>query len=368
MSSTSGARRSRVKGPLLAAVALLAFGCTSTLQGHKTGPSPNPPPSVTIAAVGDSHGYNIQRGRAGDEDPLQEVGDLLRAQDIFLFNLEGVLLSKAPVPGTCRKFPGQSSFYSLPWIADFLRPAQFAIATLANNHILDCGRHGIQETIDQLSGRGILTIGADENSERACTPLRLQVHGVGVAVVAYLAMEPDWFSAGPDRAGAASWEGCAGEQRLAKLVAAGDIVVVVLHLHLGRGWTEQAPPQHLALVQRVLAAGADIVIAHGPHVPQGILQSNGGVALLSLGNFLFRPDYRMSEKAHRSMVAKMTISSNGLIIALSPLRLDDSGRPRLPSAEDALKILGEIATLSAALGTTVEIREGIGYVTVPRRR
>ncbi len=368
MSSTSGALGLRAKRSLVVAVALLLFGCTSTLQGHTSGPSPHQPRSVTIAAVGDTNGYNILRGSGGHEDPLHNVRELLREQDIFLFNFEGVLLSKEPPPGICRNFPRQSSFHSPPWIGDFLRPTELAIATLANNHILDCGRHGIQETIDQLSRRGILTTGADESSERACKPVRLQVHGVSLAVVAYLAMEPDWFSAGPDRAGAASWEGCAGEEQLATLVAAGDVVVVVLHLHLGQGWTEKPLPEHIALVQRVLAAGADIVIAHGPHVPQGILQGNGGVALLSLGNFLFRPDYRMSEKAHRSMVAKVTISSNGIIVALLPLRLDDSGKPQVPSGEEALKILGDIATLSAALGTTVEIREGIGYVTVQRRR
>ena len=216
MSSTSGALRPRTRRPFLAAVALLLFGCTSILQGRTSGPTRYQPPSVTIAAVGDTNGYNIVGVSGGHKDPLQNVRDLLREQDIFLFNLEGVLLSKELPAGTCRKFPRQSSFYSSPWIADFLRPTQFAIATLANNHILDCGHHGVQETIQQLSRRGILTVGADENSERACKPVRLQVHGVSLAVVAYLAMEPDWFSAGPDQAGAASWEGCAGEPTISE--------------------------------------------------------------------------------------------------------------------------------------------------------
>jgi len=328
---------------------------------------PNQPSLVTIAAVGDTNGYNIPLGGQDGEDPLQGVRHLLEEEDVFIFNFEGVLLSQAPAPETCRKFPGQSLFYSPPQIADFLHPTQFTIATLANNHILECGDYGIQETVHELASRGILTVGAGENSEQACQPLRLSVNGVELAVVAYLAMEPDWFSAGSDEAGAASWEECAGEQQLAELKSEVDIVVVALHLHLGRGWTEQTPPAHIALVQQVLDAGADVVLAHGPHVPQGILQSNGGVALLSLGNFLFRPDYEMTEKAYRSIIAKVTISSDSITIALLPLRLDYSGRPQVPPPQEASQTLRDIATLSEALGTTVEIRGNIGYTEIKRQ-
>jgi len=331
-------------------------------------PVPHQPSLVTLAAVGDTNGYNIPLGGQDGEDPLQGVRNLLKEQDIFIFNFEGVLLSQEPPPGTCRQFPKQSLFYSPPQIADFLHPTQLTIATLANNHILECGYYGIEKTVHELASRGILTVGAGENSEQACQPLRLSVNGVELAVVAYLAMEPDWFSAGSEQAGTASWDECAGEQQLAELKAEVDIVVVVLHLHLGQGWTEQTPPAHIALVQQVLAAGADIVLAHGPHVPQGILQSNGGIALLSLGNFLFRPDYQMPEKAYRSIMVKVGISSDSITIALLPLKLDYSGRPQVPPSQEASQTLLDIATLSAALGTTVEIYEDIGYTTIKRQR
>ncbi len=358
----------RTKPLLVSAAALLLFGCSSSLRDCTDCPAPHQPSYVTIAAVGDTNGYNIFRIGRPQEDPLQEVGDLLREHDIFILNFEGILLSKQPPPGTCRKWPRQSLFYSSPRIADFLRLTNLTIATLANNHILECGNHGIEETARGLTRRGILTVGAGDNSKQACKPVRLQVNGIGLAVVAYLAMRPDRFSARSDRPGAASWEECEGEKQLAELAAAGDIVVAVLHLHLGPGWTERSRPDHIAFVQRVLDAGADVVIAHGPHVPQGIFQSNGRVALLSLGNFLFRPDYQMPEKAHRSMVAKVTISPDSLTLALLPLRLDEFGRPQIPSSRDASRILREIVALSSSLGTNVEIRGDIGYVKVQRRR
>ena len=348
---------------LLAAVALLSSGCALP-----QGTPPDQLSSVTIAAVGDTNGYNLLQGRSDSEDPLLGVRDLLRQQDVFLFNYEGAIVSKPPAPKSCQEFPGQSMFYSLPWVADFLHPTQLVVATLANNHVLDCGPEGIEDTIREFSRRRIFTVGAGRSADEACKPVRLRVNGIRLAVVAYLAMEPDRFSAKSGRAGAASWEECGGERQLAELVAAGDFVVVSLHLHLGRGWTERAPTDHVDWVRRILTAGAGVVIGHGSHVPQGILVSDGRVGLLSLGNFLFRPDYRMPDPAHRSVLARLTISSDYLTLALQPLRLDGFGRPQIPQPEEATQILRGIGTLSTALGTSVEIKGDLGYVTVQRRR
>jgi hypothetical protein len=126
--------------------------------------------------------------------------------------------------------------------------------------------------------------------------------------------------------------------------------------------------RHISMVKRVLDAGADIVISHGPHVPSGILQSNGRVALLSLGNFLFRPDYWMPENAHDSLIVKVTVSPDSLTLSLFPFKIDDYGKPRIPSPQEASEILQDISTLSNLLGTTVNITGESGYVKVKRRR
>ena len=69
-----------------------------------------------------------------------------------------------------------------------------------------------------------------------------------------------------------------------------------------------------------------------------------------------------------SVLARLTISSDSLTLALQPLRLDGSGRPQIPRPEEATQILRGIGTLSTALGTSVEIKGDLGYVTVQRRR
>jgi hypothetical protein len=363
-----GAFRQYAQRLLVFTIVFCLLGCGSIHQSFSNFLSYQKPSPLTIAVVGDVNGYNILHDEWDQEDPIKEVRDLLRDQDLFILNFEGVLLSKESSSETCRKFPRQSLFYSSPRIADFLHPTQFTIAALANNHILDCGDHGIKDTIRELSTRGILTMGAGENLSQACKPVVIQTKRVRLGIVNYLAMETDLISAGQVSPGAASWERCAGERQLAELKASADILVVVLHLHLEPGWKGEVSARHISMVKRVLDAGADIVISHGPHVPSGILQSNGRVALLSLGNFLFRPDYWMPENAHDSLIVKVTVSPDSLTLSLFPFKIDDYGKPRIPSPQEASKILQDISTLSNLLGTTVNITGESGYVKVKRQR
>jgi len=342
--------------PLAVAAVVVLVGCKQSQS----------PAVIKIAAVGDTNGYSIFEDGIRD-DPLKEVHSVLNAQDVFIENFEGVILSLPPLPETCPKQARQSAFYSPPHIADFLHPARYAVATLANNHILDCGIWGIRETVAQLGRRGILAVGAGENSKQACEPLRIEVNGVRLAILAYLAIDGETLRAGSDGAGAASWTRCGGNAQIAELAASGSVVLVALHLHQGPGWTEQPFPPDLDLVRRALQAGADLVIAHGPHVPQGILESNGGVALLSLGDFLMRPDYEVPEKAKRSMIAEVVISKKTIEVRIVPIRLDHWGHPIVPMPWDASWILSEVAELSEHLGTKVTVGDGIGRVTVQRR-
>jgi len=351
---------------LAVAVVLMSWACVSPPSRCIDCSSGAEPPSVTIAAVGDISGHNLWTG-ADTTDPLEGVRALLTPHDVFLFNLEGPILS-APPSGACPGFPGQSSFWSGPWLAEFLRPTPVAVATLANNHIVDCGTGGIDATLEELAQRRISTIGAGVDLDRACRPLRLQLGGMRLAVVAYLEMNLDPPLAKADRAGAASWEACRGDAQVRELARTVDLVLVVLHLHLASAWAAHAPAAHIAAVERALAAGADVVIGHGPHVVQAVIERHGRLGLLSLGNFLLRPDYRMPERAHRSVIAKLIVSRETIHLDLIALRLDDFGRPYVPSGDDGTAIVSDVAAQSEQLGTNLTVDTGVARVMVERTR
>lgn len=344
---------SRGTGIAIAVVALAVLAAAWLLSDSADSP-------LVITAVGDTSGYRILGEVDAPADPLAAVRPLVEKSDVFVFNYEGVILSQSPEPGDCPPNPGQSTFYTATPIAEHLQIAPVAIATLANNHVLDCGERGIVETLNKFATRDIHTVGAGASLESACRPLVLGSAGRKLAFLAYLAWPSNEMCASGDSAGAACFEPCGGEQQIASLAERGHIVVASLHLHLAESWTRRAHDAHIELVQDVLEAGADVVIGHGPHMPQGVLKQEGGIGLLSLGNFLFKTDYSMPLDAYKSTVARLIFDDASPRVSLHPIELGRDGIPYPAPSHVADEILHGIAWLSEPFETRVQIMEEDG--------
>ncbi len=325
-----------------------------------------------MAAAGDTNGYNTKP----TEDQLRSIGELVSGKDIFIFNAEGVFSEKIR-PKDCHRFRGQSLFLGSFEAINSLPRGGITIASLANNHVLDCGREGLRETIQGLRKRGILTVGAGGNAAEACKPLMIAINGLNVAVLAYLEMDPavlnyigadpDWFSAGRNKGGVASWKLCDGQKQIAEIRKEADIILVFVHMHHTiYSWTEMPSAASVLFVKDLLDAGADVVLGSGPHFPQGIIRNSKGIAVLSLGNFLLNPDYNLPEKGRRSVLADFTISNDSLRLAVVPLRLDILGIPQVSLQEDAKIILNRIVSLSEEVGSVLEVRGERGYVEMQK--
>ena len=81
----------------------------------------------------------------GVDYPFQAVRPVLRRAAIVLGNLEG------PFARTSRRVPRTHSYRVNPDLAGSLARAGICLVTLANNHLLDCGRAGVLETLDALA-------------------------------------------------------------------------------------------------------------------------------------------------------------------------------------------------------------------------
>lgn len=355
-------RQSRAPA-VLALSGFLAIGPVPALAGPCA--DCDPPEArrtpLTILAAGDTTGFSLAAG-----DPLRGVRGLLDQADVFIFNHEGALIEPSAADRSCAPFGRQSVFHSSPDFADYLQLARHNIAVLANNHILDCGPAGLEGTVRALAERGFVTVGAGADAGEACAPRVVDLDGARIGVMAYLAHNAERFSFG-ESAGAATWEGCNGEAQIRALADSSDLVIVSLHLHLSRSWTEWAAEEHVELARQVLAAGADVVVGHGPHVPQGVLRSANGMALLSLGNFIFSPGYEMVDGASRSVVARITVSSDTIVADLLPFRLDESGWPQRPLPDDARRMTFDLLRLSTRLGTHLGATSAGARIVVPRR-
>lgn len=101
----------------------------------------------------------------------------------------------------------------------------------------------------------------------------------------------DWY-AGRGHGGAAGWRTADVTAAIAELAADVDVVMVQIH----SGFNFQSAPS--AFVRQAafsaIDAGADLVVAHHPHVLQGFEWYRDGLIAYSLGNFVFDQDFLLT--------------------------------------------------------------------------
>src|SRR5437764_1485018 len=71
------------------------------------------------------------------------------------------------------------------------------------------------------------------------------------------------------------------------LKASGRADLIVVSVHGGREYADEPPDYHRDLLYGLVDAGADLVLAHHPHVLQPVVWSRGKPIVQSLGNFVF---------------------------------------------------------------------------------
>ena len=320
---------------------------------------------VSIMAVGDSIGYNIEN------ENLSNLSSIIyNSTDIFIFNLEGVLADDASLSNSsssaviiCEGFPShQSTFVSNSTFVDYLKLAPITIANLANNHVFDCGATGINETKKVLEEKNILSVGAGQDLQEACEPLLVEHKGLRIAFVSYNFALENLVSAQANRAGGASMDACNHEYNKIRLQKGADLIIASIHLGY---WSPNVNEEQIKVVQHLFRLGVDIVIGHSPHMPQAIAATKGGnLAFFSVGNFILRPDYVMPPLAHTTIVPKIDIyPDNTVNVTIYPVRIDNEGIPHLEEKSNN-EIISRIAKDSDKFNTSLEIHDNLGILLI----
>lgn len=287
-------------------------------------------PDVDLADGGDGPGWRLFL--AGDcvldEDrDRAPVGEALRerigASDLALANLEApVPVDDEPIP---KVGPALTTAAETPaWLAD----AGFDLLALANNHTMDYGEAGLDATREACRAAGVGTCGAGSDRAAALEPARVAVDGVDVAVVDVC--EREFGVATRTGAGTAP----AGHRGAVAAVreAAADAVVVVSHG--GVEYVPLPPRRRRDRLREFAEAGADLVVGHHPHVPQGWEVYDGVPVFPSLGNFAF--DRQADDRNTARSLALDVRFAGGTVtdIDLVPTVLDGTVGP-LPDREEA---------------------------------
>jgi len=261
--------------------------------------------------------------------PEAVYGDLLRVlrgADLRIVNCECALTAaRRPV------WKSGAVFKGLPRHVVGLAAVPFEVACLANNHVFDYGLAGFRETLDVLRGSGIRTVGAGLSFDEAIAPLTVTVRGTRVTILNF--GEGEDLTASRGGPGVCGWE----IEKIATLVRKakkhGHFVVVVAHA--GLEYIPFPPPYIIAAYRALSDAGADCVIGHHPHVPQGIEMRRGRLIAYSLGNFAF---YQLSGLYHRKTGFFVEVRVRGNSLAsyrIHPYRISENGLASLDGREAA---------------------------------
>jgi hypothetical protein len=271
---------------------------------------------------------------------------ILKSADLRIVNLEAPLSDRgAPI---AKDGPNMRLH---PATVAGLAEVPFDLACLANNHIMDYGPQALQDTLDSLGDSGIRSVGASLTPERAYAPLILEAPGLRLGVVNFCEGEDGTGSS--DGPGTFGWEPDRVVRAVVELRDKADVVMVIAHV--GREYAPVPPPYVQRLFRSITEAGADIIVGHHPHVPQGVEIHRGTPIVYSLGNFVFRP--WGSAFLHRGLLLSVGVREGTVSgFRLIPYSIDDTGVHGLARLEREW-LFRQLRTASDALADPEQVRE-----------
>lgn len=270
-----------------------------------------PPRVIRIISVGDVMPGTNYPGKAylprSCEALFRHVKPVLNSGDLSIGNLEGVFSSSGGTPKNC-KDPKTCYVFRMPdSYAVCLKNAGFDIMGVANNHVNDFGYQGRMNTVQVLEKEGIAFAGFPSHSYCSYSVKGLEI--------AYCAFAP--------HTGTLNFKDYDAAAALVKdLKCRHDIVI--LGFHAG---AEGSKHQHITrkdevflghnrgnpwlFARKVIDAGADLVVGHGPHVVRAIDFYKGKLIAYSLGNFCTYARFNLRGPNANAPVLDVTLDEYG---------------------------------------------------------
>ncbi|MBP5529068.1 MAG: CapA family protein [Lachnospiraceae bacterium] len=254
-----------------------------------------------------------------DENLLSdEVRDFLASGDHLIVNVEGPLYERNRIDATTGAL---SLVHSMdPKVGDFLQSIGADIWNICNNHIMDAKEEGIKATLENAASHGALTLGAGMNEEEARRPVILKdAGGIGMIGVGY---QRACRKAGPETPGCFSWSDLDEIEKIIKEIKKTCRWCIVV-AHAGEEFTALPTPYTRDRYLAYLDMGADIVVAHHPHVPMNYETIGDKIIFYSLGNFIFDTPYQRSQfNTESGLFVKLNFSEESFDFEPFGIRID----------------------------------------------
>ncbi len=275
---------------------------------------------TSLVFTGDLGFDKYMAGKWTDEELLsKEIKEFLRSGDHLIVNVEGPLSDGKR--NTSLDPAAAKLIHSMdPAVADFLVKNGADIWNICNNHIMDAGPEGLSDTLAIAKEKNVKTIGAGMNLSEAMAPIILnEAGGIGMFGVGY---QRACRKAGDDTAGCFSWSDMENIKRTIEEIKKTCRWCIVV-AHGGEEFTSLPNRYVRKRYMDYLSMGADIVVAHHPHVPMNYETFPGKAVFYSLGNFIFDTDYQRSQfNTEFGILLKLNFTKEEFTFDASGLKID----------------------------------------------
>jgi poly-gamma-glutamate synthesis protein (capsule biosynthesis protein) len=258
--------------------------------------------------------------------------------DIRLVNLEGPVTSKRAAPEK------EIDFQFDPRFAAILKQIGIDAVSQANNHSLDQGRAGAEESHQLLREAG-LTVFGDEVRDNDIALATMEVRGHKIAFVG--------FNEASD-----SLDEAQADATLKSARASAETVIVFMHW--GEEYRDHPTAKQEARARWLIDHGTDIVIGAHPHWVESISSYKGHPIFYSLGNFVFDQDW--SIETRKGLALGLSLEDAGVTINLYPVQIDLS-QPRFVEDAERDARLRDLASISDSSLSSQILQ---GQVTFPK--
>jgi len=264
--------------------------------------------AVTLAFGGDVHFEGVIRSRL-TSNPATAVGpiaSMLRRADLAMVNLETAITTRGTPQSKSFTFRAPASAFQA------LKAAGVDVATMANNHGMDFGSVGLEDSLEAADEADFPVVGIGRDADHAFRPYRVTVNGQRIAIIGATQVLDDNL--------AAAWTAGEGKPGLASAYEVDSLLesvrsarqaadTVIVNLHWGKELSRCPIERQRALAPRLVKAGADVVVGSHAHVLLGGGYLGPAYVDYGLGNFVF---YTSGGVAAQSGVLLLTVQGRAV--------------------------------------------------------
>ncbi|MEE0041328.1 CapA family protein [Catenibacterium sp.] len=223
---------------------------------------------------------NVELFEKGDIDTLigSELKDIILNADYRIFNLEIPLTDESNPIKKC----GPNLIAPTKCISAY-KAMNIDLLTLANNHILDQGKKGLESSIETLKSAGISYVGVGDSIKDASKPKIICCNGKKIGI--YACVEHEFTVATETDSGANPIDLLETPDHIVELKKQCDYVIVLYHG--GKEQYRYPSPNLHKTCRKLVEKGADLVICQHSHCIGCKEEYLQGTIVYGQGNFLF---------------------------------------------------------------------------------